>query len=157
MGGFDIRDQNAYSELMLPSREDAMKQTVINAAEKETNALAPHWEMQDRWYYTLPASSMREGEAFAAKADWQQALNKWESFFNRSRKKIEKAKAATNIALAYEMLDDMAKSYEWATKANDLFIESTSPNSFERRRSLLYKNEIERRMNIFNRIDMNEM
>lgn len=155
--GFDIQDENAYSTLMIPSREEAMKLIVIHAAEKMTNVLAPHWEMQDRWYYTLPASLMREGETYAKGAEWHQALNKWESFYNRSSKKVEKAKAANNIALAYEMLDDMSKSYEWATKANELFIESTSLNSLERRRSLLYKNEILRRMNTHNRINMNEM
>ena len=155
--GFDIRDEKAYAELMRPSREEAMKQLVVRAAEKMTYVFAPHWEMQDRWYYTLPSSLMREGETYAKAADWLRAIEKWETFYNRSSKKIDRAKAAGNIALAYEMLDKMKQSYEWATIANDLFVESTSPNSLERRRSLLYKNEIARRMSTLNQINMNEM
>ncbi len=155
--GFDITDENVYAELMLPSREEAMKQLAVRAAEKMTYVFAPHWEMQDRWYYTLPSSLMREGEAYAKTADWLRAIEKWEAFYNRSSKKIDRAKAANNIALAYEMLDEMQQSYEWATRANDLFIESTAPNSLERRRSLLYKDEIARRLNTLNQINMNEM
>ena len=155
--GFDIQDERAYAELMLPSREEAMKQLAIRAAEKMTYVFAPHWEMQDRWYYTLPSSLMREGEAYAKTADWLRAIEKWEAFYNRSSKKVDRAKAANNIALAYEMLDEMQQSYEWATRANELFIESTSPNSLERRRSLLYKDEIARRLNTLNQINMNEM
>ena len=152
--GFDIQDKKAYAEAMLPSREEALKLTAVRSAEKMTYVFAPHWEMQDRWYYTLPSSLMREGEAFAKKADWFKAIEKWEAFFNNRSNKTDKAKAATNIALAYEMLDNMDKALEWATLANDLFVESTSQNSLERRRSLLYKNEILRRQNTGNSLNM---
>ncbi len=155
--GFDIRNENAYAEYMLPSREEAMKELVVRAAEKLTYVFVPHWEMQDRWYYTLPSSLMREGEVYAKAADWQRAIEKWENFHDKSSRKIDRAKAANNIALAYEMLDEMEQSLEWATRANELFVASTSPNSIERRRSLLYKNEITRRMSTVNQIDMNAM
>lgn len=154
--GFDIQDKKAYAEVMLPSREEGMRFMAVNAAEKMTYVFAPHWEMQDRWYYTLPASRMREGEAFAKKAEWYMAIEKWEAFYNNRSNKTDKAKAATNIALAYEMLDDMDKALQWATIANDLFIASTTQNSLERRRSLLYKNEILRRQNSGNRLNMED-
>lgn len=156
--GFDIQDGRAYSQEMLPSREEAMKNLAVTAAEKMTYVFAPHWERQDRWYYTSSSKLMREGETFVKRAEWLNAINKWEEYYNTSsnRNKGNKAKAASNIALAYEMLDDMEKAYKWATEANNLFIESTAPNSLERRRSLLYKNEIERRNNTLNSINMQE-
>ena len=152
--GFDIQDGNAYAEVMLPSREEAMKILAVRAAEKMSYVFAPHWERQDRWFYTLPNSKMREGEVSAEKAEWLQAIEKWETFYNSQSKKINKAKAANNIALAYEMLDDMETSFKWAEEANNLFNESTSPNSLERRRSLIYKNEIKRRLDTSNKINM---
>ncbi len=155
--GFDIQDDRAYAEQMLPSREEAMKLLATRAAEKISDVFAPHWEMQDRWYYTLPGSLMREGEMHAKAAEWLLAIEKWETFYNRSTPKRDKAKAASNIALAYEMLDEMQKSYEWATLAHQLFMDSTSPNSLERRRSLLYQNEIARRMSTLNQINMNDL
>lgn len=156
--GFDIQDGRAYSQEMLPSREEAMKNLAVTAAEKMTYVFAPHWERQDRWYYTSSSKLMREGETFVKRAEWLNAINKWEEYYNTSsnRNKGNKAKAASNIALAYEMLDDMEEAYKWATEANNLFIESTAPNSLERRRSLLYKNEIERRNNTLNSINMQE-
>jgi len=154
--GFDIQDKKAYADIMLPSREEGMRLLAVNAAEKMTYVFAPHWAMQDRWYYTLPASRMREGEAFAMKAEWSRAIEKWETYYNDRSNKTDKAKAAANIALAYEMLDDMDKALQWATRANDLFIESTTQNSLERRRSLLYKNEILRRQNSGNKLNMED-
>lgn len=155
--GFDIQDGKAYADIMLPSREEAVKLLSVRAAEKMTYVFAPHWEMQDRWYYTLPNSLMREGEAYAKGSQWEEAIEKWEAFYNNSSKKTDKAKAASNIALAYEMLDDMEQALEWATLSNNLFNESTAPNSLERRRSLLYKNEIERRNNNSNRLNMDDL
>jgi hypothetical protein len=154
--GFDIQDGKAFATTMLPSREEAMKLMAVRAAEKMTYVFAPHWEMQDRWYYTLPSSLMREGEAFAKAAQWQNAIEKWEAFYNSRTGDTNKAKAANNIALAYEMIDNMDKAYEWAIVANNLFVQSTAPNSLERRRSLVYKNEIERRRDASNRLNMQD-
>ncbi|MDD2247223.1 MAG: DUF6340 family protein [Proteiniphilum sp.] len=154
--GFDIQDGMAYAEVMIPSTEEAMKLLAVKAAEKMTYVFAPHWEMQDRWYYTLPNSLMREGETFAKGARWEEAIEKWQTFYNSLSNKTDKAKAANNIALAYEMMDDMDKASEWAEVSNNLFVQSTSPNSLERRRSLLYKNEIERRRNNSNRVNQED-
>lgn len=154
--GFDIQDGNAYSQEMLPSREEAMKSLAIVAAEKMSYVFAPHWERQDRWYYTSVSKLMREGATLAKGAEWLKAIEKWLDYYNNTsdRKKEDKAKAANNIALAYEMLGEMEEAYKWATEANNLFVESTASNSLERRRSLLYKNEIERRNNNLNSINM---
>lgn len=152
--GFDIQDNAAYAELMLPSREDAMKQLVVHAAEKMTYALSPHWVMQDRWYYTLSTSLAREAEAFAKKNQWTEAIQKWETLYKSQKKENNKAKIAHNIAFANEMLGDMDKAYEWATVAYDSFVKSTATNSLERKRSLLYRNEIERRKSTDNSLNM---
>lgn len=155
--GFDIQDGKAYADIMLPSREEAIKIMSVRAAEKMTRVFTPHWEMQDRWYYTLPNSLMREGVVHAEGSQWDEAIKKWEAFYQNSSKKTDKAKAASNIALAYEMLDDMEQALEWATLSYNLFIESTAPNSIERKRSLLYKNEIERRNNHSNSLNMDDL
>ncbi len=152
--GLDIQNIPAYADLSLPTREEMMKQLAVQAAEKMTYVFAPHWEMQDRWYYTLPHALMREGESFAKSADWVAAIEKWEAFFNSRSNKTEKAKAASNIALAWEMMDDMAQALQWANISFDLFIQSTAANSLDRRRALLYKNELERRNSTSNKLDM---
>lgn len=154
--GFDIQDSRAYADAMIPTRVEAMKILAVHAAEKMTNVFAPHWEMQDRWYYTSASSLMREGEAFSREARWSEAIEKWEAFYTARSNKKDKAKAAHNIALAYEMIDNMEEAYKWATTANDLFLEQTGPNSLESRRSFIYKNEIQRRGNNSNRLNMQQ-
>lgn len=154
--GFDFQDPDAYAEGMLPRREDAMKMLAVYAAEKMTQVFAPHWEMQDRWYYTAPGSLMREGEAFARAARWEDAIGKWEAHYTARSNKTEKAKAAHNVALAYEMIGNMEEAARWANTANELFLEQTGPKSLESRRSLIYKNELERRRDNSNRLNMQD-
>lgn len=152
--GFDIRDNWVYSEAMIPSREEAMKLLAVRAAEKMTNVFIPHWERQERWYYTSGSSLMREGEALAKRAEWQDAIAKWETYYNTRSNKTDKAKAASNIAFAHEMMGNMEEAYTWAVIANDLFTEQSGSNALESRRSLIYKNELNRRCGNGNRIDM---
>lgn len=152
--GYDIRDGRAYADLVIPSQEKAMKQLAVFAAEKLTKVFSPHWENQNRWYYTQMSSTMREGEIFAKGNQWFNAIEKWKESYEKERNKLNQAKAAHNIALGYEMLDDMNKAYEWATTAADLFQQSTTDSSLERRRSALFKKEIERRKNTANKLNM---
>ncbi len=125
--GMNIRNIPVYDDIMLPTREEAMKLLAVRAAEKMTQVFAPHWEMQDRWYYTLPHTLMREGETFAKGAEWARAIEKWESFYHSRSNKTEKAKAANNLALAWEMLDNMTQALEWAKTSFDLFISPHRP------------------------------
>ena len=153
--GFDItNDGMAYAEFVVPHAEQALKELAIYTADKMTYVLTPHWITQERWYYTLSSSTMREAEALADQAKWKEAIAKWDSFFNATKKKIEKAKAASNIALGYEMLDDIQTALDWATIAEKLFDESTSQSSLERRRISIYKKELERRIDTSNKLNM---
>lgn len=152
--GYDIRDGRAYADLVVPSQEDATKQLAVFAAEKMTKVFSPHWENQDRWYYTQMSSKMREGEVFAKSNQWFNAIEKWNESYTKGKNKLYQAKAAHNIALGYEMLDDMDSAYEWAVIAADLFQQSTTSGSLERRRSLLFKNEIARRRDTSNKLNM---
>ncbi len=152
--GYDIHDGRAYADLIVPSQEEAMKQLAVSAAEKMTKVFSPHWENQDRWYYTPMSSKMREGEVFAKSNQWLNAIEKWNESYIKEKSKLNQAKAAHNMALGYEMLDDMDNAYKWAALAADLFQESTASGSLERRRSLLFKNEIERRKDTSNKLNM---
>ncbi len=152
--GFDIQDDWVYSEAMIPSREEAMKLLAVRAAEKMTYVFVPQWLKQERWYYTTGSSLMREGTALAERAKWTEAIAKWETLFRTQSNKTDKAKAANNIAFAHEMMGDMEEAYTWAVIANDLFTEQSGTNALESRRSLIYKNELNRRRGNNTRIDI---
>ena len=152
--GFDISDGMAYAEFVIPHAEHALKDLSIYAADKMTYVLTPHWVTQERWYYTIPSSKMREAESFAAQSNWEEANKRWESFYNTTKNKSDKAKTASNIALGYEMLDEIETAREWINIAQKLFEESTSSNSLERKRVAIYKTELERRLNNSNKLNM---
>ena len=152
--GFDISDGMAYAEFIVPHAEHALKDFTVYLADKMTFVLSPHWITQERWYYTLQSSPMRQGGAFAEQAKWQEAVDKWESFYNSTKNKIDKAKAASNIALGYEMLDNIETAHTWIILSQQLFNESTSTESMDRKRASLFKTEIERRLDGSNKLNM---
>lgn len=152
--GFDISDGMAYAEFVVPHAEEALKELAIYAADKMTYVLTPHWITQERWYYTLPSSTMRAGESFAEQTKWAEAVEKWNSFYNSTKNKTDKAKTASNIALGYEMLDDIETARDWIIVAQKLFEESTPASSLERKRIAIYKTEVERRLDNSNKLNM---
>lgn len=152
--GFDISDGMAYADFVVPHPENALKDLSVYAADKMTFVLAPHWINQERWYYTFSSSQAREAETFASQSKWQEAVNKWEAYYNTIKSKVDKAKVANNIALGYEMLDDMTTAKQWVDESQKLFNESTSSNSLERTRIRIYKSEIERRIDSSNKLNM---
>lgn len=153
--GFDVRDRDAYSSYyLLPTVEEAMKELVVRAADKMSYVLTPYWMKQDRWYYLSSDAKMKEGAAFAEINKWQDALDSWTSFYNSEKDKKKKAKAANNIALAYEMIDDLQSAFEWAEIAEKAFRETSASNSFDLRRAVLLKNEFTRRLDTSNRLNL---
>ncbi len=152
--GYDIRDGRAYAELVLPTQEEAMKELAVYAAEKMTKVFSPHWEFQERWLYTSVKSTMREADLYAKNNQWTEALALWEPQYDRERSKTNKAKIAHNIAVGYEMLNEMETAVQWADMAHELMLASSSPSSLDLKRTLLYKNEITRRADTSNKLDM---
>lgn len=152
--GFDISDGRAYAEFVVPHAESALKDLAIYAADKMTYVLTPHWVTQERWYYTMSSSAMREAEAFVEQAKWEEAIAKWDSFYNSTKNKVDKAKAASNIAMGYEMLDNIETARDWILIAQKLFEEGTPASSLERKRISIYKTEIERRLDNSNKLNM---
>ena len=144
-----------YMANFLPSRTEAMQTLAVRAAERMSQVLSPHWVTQERWFYTTLGARMREGGAFARANQWERALDNWKIAYNSARR-AARAKAANNIALAYEMVGDLDNALEWATLAYQLFEQYTTTNSLERRRSLLLRNELQRRVNVRERL-MNMM
>lgn len=152
--GYDIQDGRAIAEFIVPSRRDAMKALVVQAADKMTATLAPHWVAQDRWYYTLNAPLMKQGQRYAEKLQWKQAAEAWESYYNQARRTHEQAMSASNIALAYDMLEQWDLAKEWIDISQHLFYQITTAGSLDRKRVDLFKKEIERRSALAAAVEM---
>ncbi len=139
-------DVNNYSleEDIIPHPQTALKLLAVKVADKISKVFAPHWEEQRRWFYALA----KDGTTYMEKLDWPNAKQAWENLYNNSTNDLKKARAAHNLALTMEMMDDLEGSFQWANMAKDLFQKANSATSTEYRLAELYRTEIERRIEV---------
>ncbi len=82
--------------------------------------LLPSWKSVNRTLYVGGNIHMRDAMVYARENNWEQALEIWSNAYKQTKKKKEKMRLANNIALCYEVLDDLDNSIEWADKAQKL-------------------------------------
>lgn len=78
--------------------------------------ITPSWHTAQRFLYSGGSAQMRDAAFFLQKNDWDNALKLWETIYAQQKGK-KKLRAASNIALYYEMKDDLDNAYEWGIKA----------------------------------------
>lgn len=139
------------SEYPLPSREDALKEAARYAGEKIADALVPYWEEIPRLYYSENKVALKSAE----KDQWGEALKLWQTDYNQELKDKRKARLAFNIALAYELTDNLKEAINWANTASGLFQQSlhTSIDQQNYQRSEEYKKELLTRFADFKLLD----
>lgn len=81
--------------------------------------LLPHWNEVLRPYFDGGCVEMRDAGVCLRENDWDGARDLWQTAYEK-RKGQQKMKAAFNLALYYEMKDDIARAKEWLRKAEEL-------------------------------------
>jgi len=106
----------------------------------------PHWQNSVRWYYTGMTTTWKEASAFVSTEKWENAMNRWKSIYEKSSSGKEKAKSASNIALAYEVNTDLEKAHEWAKIAYELFKKNKGEEAKETQLQEAYMNTLAERI-----------
>ncbi|MBD8349037.1 DUF6340 family protein [Dysgonomonas sp. HGC4] len=148
-------NQNTPLSDTIPSREDAMKEAARYTAEKIADALAPYWSNELRWYF----GDIKAANKKMAANDWSGALALWQSAYDSETKNIKKkARLASNIALAYELKDELKNALRWITTSCQLFEETQSTGVDEENllRATSYKEDLLERYNDFKLLDMRD-
>lgn len=78
--------------------------------------LLPHWREVTRYYYDGGNVEMRDAAVSLRENDWEGARKLWMQAYEK-RKGKQKMRAAFNIALSYEVEDDVPTAKEWVEKA----------------------------------------
>lgn len=78
--------------------------------------VSPVWIKTNRKYYGWGNLEMQKAKEYVMKNDWQNAKASWEKLLNVKNKTLANH-ATYNLALAYEMLGDLDKAYEYVCKA----------------------------------------
>lgn len=102
----------------LTNREIAEK-TADYAGTKEAAYLIPFWKEVQRFYYDGGISDFRDAGVALRENNWEEAHRLWSKVYD-TRKGKSKMRSAYNIALYYELKDDLDQAMEWIDKAEAL-------------------------------------
>ena len=118
---FVIAKQDTISWEIEPTLSDQkiVKEASEYAASIPVEHLLPHWDEVVRFYYDGGNIEMRDAGVCLRENDWDGAYNLWKGAFEK-RKGQQKMKAAFNIALYYEIKDNVEQAKEWLGKAKNL-------------------------------------
>lgn len=82
--------------------------------------LLPYWKTGKRYIYTGGSVNMRDAAIYVRENSWEKAFKLWEQVFQSTQSPKKQMCAALNIALYYEMKDEVEKAQTWAIKAQEL-------------------------------------
>ena len=114
----DYRRSDALEAL--PDRRDALLDMAIISAQTTAEQLVPHWEQRDRYFYEHSDRVMKEALDLFYHKQWDEAIGKWYEAYQRGNNKL-KARAAANMAGAFEIEGDLNSAYYWAKMAAEHF------------------------------------
>jgi hypothetical protein len=81
--------------------------------------LVPNWNTVERQIYFVPNQLMRKAYKYFATNDLDAAINQWKTVYDLGTRPLA-SKAAFNMALTYEIKDDLPASKDWLNKAISL-------------------------------------
>jgi hypothetical protein len=136
----------------LPEREDAVKAAAAYIADRISKSLVPYWSDEVRLFY----GDAKDAKKKADENKWGEARAIWLKEYEKENKSKRKARLANNIALTYELEDNLKEALKWAQTAHDLFAEDqlTSIDKENLDRAETYKQILIQRINDFRILDL---
>ena len=118
---FVVAKQDTISWEIEPALSDRkiVKEASEYAASIPVEHLLPHWDEVARFYYDGGNIEMRDAGVYLRENNWDEAYSQWKIAYEK-RKGQQKMKAAFNIALYYEIKDNVEQAKEWLGKAKNL-------------------------------------
>lgn len=111
----------------LPTMEEVITVAAMHTAESLVDKFTPYYIKGDRVLYIVPAiAAMREGYNYWLENKLQEASYMWEYAYEHGISKKQRAMAAHNVALCYELQDNLQGAIEWLEKSQQLLGERKS-------------------------------
>lgn len=107
------------AEARLISNKELVEQASEFAGSIPVKKMLPHWETASRILHTGGCVEMRDAAVYVRENNWSEALPLWRQVYEKAKGK-KKMRAAHNLALGYEMQDNLQQALEWAKKAQEL-------------------------------------
>jgi len=101
----------------IPERSNALIDGALYVGQNSVKRFIPYWEKVDRYLFNPRNKQMRQGMDSVYVKNWAAAIKHWEIALKKSKSPRIQAKAANNIAIAYEILGDMDKALDYTTQS----------------------------------------
>ena len=108
----------------LPNNQLLVREASLFAGEFIAKTFVPYWETANRFYFPNGSVTMRDAAFYVKEDKWEEAVSLWQKSFDESKSAKKKMYASYNLALGSEMLDDIDKAIEWATKSQQYAIQA---------------------------------
>lgn len=139
---------------LLPDATTALRIAGQYMGAKAYVNFVPHWQKETRWYFSGADSRWKEASAYTSGQKWDKALERWTQLYEATNGWKSKAKAASNLALCYEMKGQLSQAHEWATRSYGLFKDNLSDADGTTRLLLLYTESLTNRIRLDKKLNM---
>jgi len=118
---WNARDEqgNLQKSSKLPPRLTALKIASQMAGENYSKRFFASWESVKRMYSVPPLPDFEAAEKYLVKGDWDNAILLWKRYAADKNGKMA-INARYNLALGYEMKDDLDAAIQWLTAAQQI-------------------------------------
>ncbi len=116
--GYDA-EGNLQPDYSPPPRLTALKLASALAGEKFAKRFYASWETESRMYSVPPLPEFSDAAFFLEEGKWDEAILLWQKYIDKQNGKMA-IDARYNIALAFEMKDDLEAARKWLASAYEL-------------------------------------
>lgn len=128
---FSSKDTFYWNE-QNPNRAECVKIAVWENAREAAKKISPYWISVNRLYFTGSTFVYSEVDENIKVQDWEGAAKLWMSVFKGEKKSSKKkARMAFNMALFFEMKNDIETALMWLGTANEIFTEKSAESELE--------------------------
>ncbi|MGQ1946550.1 DUF6340 family protein [Geofilum sp. OHC36d9] len=107
-------------KITIPELSESLDALAGFMGERYTDRLAPHWDVEQRTLFVGGHYLFSRATDLAKVNSWNEAAKIWYYVYEHGNKK-QKAMAAHNIALSYEMRNNFSEAMAWADVSRNLF------------------------------------
>lgn len=147
--GYD-ENGNYQKKSKLPPRGVALKIAAQMAGEKYAKRFSASWQTVNRMYSVPPLPDFSDAATYIEKGEWDNAILLWKRYANEKNGKMA-INARYNIALGYEMKDQIELALKWLNSAQQLALSYKSREDLKMIAS--YKKELVSRIKDINRLN----
>ncbi len=118
--GYD-NNGNYDKNFKFPPRETALRIASQLSGENYAKRFFASWQTVNRMYSIPPLPDFEQASYYVSEGDWDKAIPLWEKYATDKNGKLA-INARYNLALAYEMKDDINMASRWADAAQELAV-----------------------------------